>query len=68
MATSQEDKKRKSENTDLTKPDEETLHTTDPQERMEGPISSIMQNIKEGAEENDQVSKEEADKKKNENT
>jgi len=47
------------------KPDPETLHTTDPQENMEGPVSSVMQNIKEGAEDND--TKESADKKKNKN-
>lgn len=35
------------------KPDPATLHTTDPQEKMEGPISSIVQNIKEEAEEDD---------------
>lgn len=34
----------------VTKPDEETLHTTDPQEHMKGPISSIMQGIKHEAE------------------
>jgi hypothetical protein len=33
-----------------TKPDEETLHTTDPQEHMKGPISSVMQGIKHEAE------------------
>ena len=32
------------------KPDPETLHTTDPQEKMKGPISSLMQGIKEEAE------------------
>ena len=48
--------------------DPETLHTTDPQEKMEGPISSIMQTIKEAGESTDVVSKEEADKKKDENT
>jgi hypothetical protein len=37
----------------LSKPDPETLHTTDPQENMEGPVSSMMQNIKETAEESD---------------
>ncbi len=47
------------------KPDPETLHTTDPQENMEGPVSSVMQNIKEGAE--DSESKESADKKKDKN-
>jgi hypothetical protein len=32
------------------KPDPETLHTTDPQEHMEGPVSSVMQGIKNEAE------------------
>ena len=68
MAQNDQDKKKKDQNSDLSKPDKETLHTTDPQEQMKGPISSIMQNIKEEAEETDKVSKEEADKKKNENT
>jgi hypothetical protein len=35
----------------IAKPDEETLHTTDPQEHMKGPISSLMQGIKHEAEE-----------------
>lgn len=48
-------------------PDPETLHTTDPQEHMKGPVSSTMQNIKEEANKNDTVSKEEADKKREEN-
>ena len=48
--------------------DRQTLQTTDPQEKMEGPISSIMQTIKEEGEANDVVSKEEADSKKSENT
>ena len=51
--------------------EEETEHkseSTDPQEKMQGPVSSVMQNIKEGAEENDTESKEEADKKKDKNT
>ena len=42
-------------------PDEETLHTTDPQEHMEGPVSSIMQGIKKEAEE---PGKEDAEKLK----
>jgi len=50
------------------KPDPETLHTTDPQEHMEGPVSSFIQKIKEAGEANDDESKEEADKKKEENT
>jgi hypothetical protein len=44
----------------VSKPDPETLHTTDPQEEMEGPISSIVQSVKEKVEEND----DEKDKKK----
>ena len=47
---------------DVLKPDPKTLHTTDPQEEMEGPISSIVQNIKEEAEEDD--NKEKIDKRK----
>ncbi len=34
------------------KPDPETLHTTDPQEEMEGPVSSLVQASKEVIEEN----------------
>jgi hypothetical protein len=49
-----EDKKKKDP---LLKPDPETLHTTDPQEKMEGPVSSIVQNIKEEAEDNDSKEK-----------
>ncbi|HMK26205.1 MAG TPA: hypothetical protein VK483_09265 [Chitinophagaceae bacterium] len=48
--------------------DDKTLQTTDPQENMQGPISSIMQTIKEEGEASDVVTKEEADKKKDENT
>jgi hypothetical protein len=39
-------------------PDPETTGTADPQERMEGPISSIMQKIKDGADDNDNTEKE----------
>ena len=35
----------------LLKPDAGTEHTTDPQENMEGPLSSLMQNVNEGAKE-----------------
>jgi hypothetical protein len=35
------------------KPDPETLHTTDPEDHMEGPVSSTMQKIKEEAEKGD---------------
>ena len=43
----------KKHNQPLSKPDPETLHTTDPQEHMEGPLSSSVQEIRETAEEND---------------
>ncbi len=55
------DKNEKPKSTPETKENE-----SDPQEHMEGPISSIMQNIKETGEENDEVTKEEADKEKDE--
>ena len=47
-------------------PDPETLHTTDPQENMKGPISSFMQRTKKIAEKNDEQSKEDATKKRDE--
>ncbi len=57
---------------DKTPPVKRTDHkqhgATDPQENMKGPISSLMQGIKEDAEDNDTESKEEADKKKDQNT
>ena len=38
-----ENKKQKVDNKDAAiKPDPETLNTTDPQEHMEGPVSSLM--------------------------
>jgi hypothetical protein len=59
--SNQDDKKKKDS---PLAPDKETLHKTDPQENMKGPVSSIMQNIKEGAEDNNEETKEEADEKK----
>ena len=68
MATKNKNKKEeKGKAQPTTKPDPETLHTTDPQEHMKGPVSSFMQNIKQEANKNDKVSKEEADKKRDEN-
>lgn len=64
MAT-EKNKNKKGKKENGLKPDPETLHKTDPQDNMEGPVSSFMQNIKENAE--DEISKEEADKKKDEN-
>ena len=36
------------ENNRALKPDPETLHTTDPQKNMEGPVSSLMHKTGEG--------------------
>jgi len=62
----EKDEKKDKKNTGLA-PDPETLHTTDPQKHMKGPFSSAMQNIKEEANKNDKVSKDEADRKREEN-
>jgi hypothetical protein len=68
MANAAKKKKEEKEKSQpVSKPDPETLNTTDPQEHMKGPISSTMQNIKEEANKNDKVSKEEADRKREEN-
>lgn len=48
------------------KPDPKTLHTSDPQDEMEGPLSSLVQGVKENLDENSE-SKEQADEKKEEN-
>ncbi len=58
-------KKGKESNDKPLQPDPETLQTPDPQEEMKGPISSIVQNIKEAA--SDDITKEEADKIKEKN-
>ena len=49
----------------IVKPEPETLHTTDPQEHMEGPISSLMHKTGKGFDTDE--SKEEADEKKEKN-
>ena len=68
MANDPKNKKDEKDKTPpVSKPDPETLHTPDPQENMKGPVSSFMQNIKEEANKNDKVSKEEADRKREEN-
>lgn len=46
----QDDKNTSDKDQPISKPDPETLHTTDPQEHMKGPISSLMQGIKKEAE------------------
>ncbi|MEP6700769.1 MAG: hypothetical protein ABJA85_05615 [Bacteroidota bacterium] len=69
MSDQSEDKKKDTEKEESPlAPDPKTLHKTDPQENMKGPISSIIQKMKEGGEDNDKESKEEADKKKDEST
>ena len=68
MSNNPHDKKTDPDKDTPLAPDPETLHKTDPQENMKGPVSSMMQNIKEEAEETDKVSKEEADEKKDANT
>jgi hypothetical protein len=65
-ASKKNKKDEKDKSKPVSKPDPETLHTTDPQEHMKGPVSSFMQNIKEEANKNDEVSKEEADRKRDE--
>ena len=46
------DEKDKKNNADApVQPDPETLHTTDPQEEMKGPVSTFMNDLKEGVEE-----------------
>lgn len=62
----EENKSNKEQNKDaIVKPDPETLHTTDPQEHMEGPISSLMHKTGKGFDTDE--SKEEADEKKEKN-
>lgn len=61
MENEEEKKKKeteKGENSGISDP--ETLHTTDPQEHMEGPVSSLMHKVGDGFED------EEAAKKKKE--
>ncbi|MGZ8558892.1 MAG: hypothetical protein ACXWWC_11180 [Chitinophagaceae bacterium] len=68
MSNQKDDKQTGKEKKDAPlKPDAETLHKTDPQDNMKGPISSLVQTVKEGVEEDDNESKEEADKKKKKN-
>jgi hypothetical protein len=58
---------KKDKSQPISKPDPETLHTTDPQEHMKGPVSSTMQGINKEAKKNDKVSKEEADREREKN-
>jgi hypothetical protein len=66
MSTQNRDDQNKKNNQDApVKPDEETLHTPDPQKNMEGPISSLMHKTGHGFESGE--SKKDADEKKEEN-
>lgn len=67
MAKGEKERKEKKAGNDLSKPDPETLHKTDPQESMEGPVSSLMQDIKENTEKNDNESKDEAGERSDRN-
>ena len=51
-------RKEKEKETGVRQPDPETLHTTDPQNHMKGPISSLLQKIEKKAEKNDQQDRE----------
>lgn len=70
MANQKNESKKKKQNDEeeLLKPDKEKNKGTDPQDEMEGPVSSLMQGMKNHVEKNDKETKEEADKIKDENT
>ena len=57
-----ESKKIINDNNEISKPDPETLHTTDPQKNMEGPVSSLMHGTGEAFKTD--TTKEEADEKR----
>jgi hypothetical protein len=63
------DKKKQEEekhDNPTSQPDPETLHKTDPQENMKGPVSSLMNKVADKAEENaakDKVDEKEFEKK-----
>ncbi len=48
---SNHDEKKKDNSDAPIQPDPETLHTTDPQESMKGPISSLVKGVEEKVEE-----------------
>jgi hypothetical protein len=49
---------KEKDNENARQPDPETQGTTDPQEHMKGPVSSFMQKVKDGADDNDNTEKE----------
>lgn len=64
MTNDKEKKENYNDKNTALPPDEETLHTPDPQENMEGPVSSTIQKLREGFDTHE--SKKEADKKREE--
>jgi hypothetical protein len=48
---SNHDEKKKDNSDASIQPDPETLHTTDPQENMKGPVSSFMKKVEDNVEE-----------------
>ena len=63
MTDNEESKSAKEQNKDAAvKPEPETLNTPDPQDKMEGPISSLVQGVKDSLKNNE--TKQEADEKK----
>jgi len=67
MSNTSEDKKTgtNSNKDAAVKPEPETLHTTDPQEHMEGPISSLMKKTGHGFETDKTREEAEEEKEKN---
>lgn len=63
-AEAEKNKEKESNKDAAVKPDPETLNTTDPQEHMEGPISSLMHKTGEGFE-SEEAAKEAREKKEN---
>lgn len=61
------DKKNKEKSESAFSPDPETLHTTDPQEKMKGPLSSLANEVREemedAGEEKEESEEESGDKK-----
>ena len=50
MTTDKKDQQKQDNKDAAVQPDPETLHTTDPQEHMEGPVSSFMHIVEEAFE------------------
>lgn len=65
MATNKPNKQdKKDKKQPVSKPDPETLHTTDPQEEMKGPISSLLNETRKDIDEHGGERVDEEDEKK----